>query len=130
MGPSEILLIVIILMVVLFGAGLLLRITRTNERSSLSGSSDLASVYARLSRVEQKVDRILRQLEMGEASESPSSDFASEFPSRIPDGVLEPLMRGNKIEAIRVYREATGVGLKEAKDAVEAIEADQKGSRG
>jgi ribosomal protein L7/L12 len=31
-------------------------------------------------------------------------------------------MQGNKIEAIKLYREATGVGLKEAKDAVEAIE--------
>lgn len=30
--------------------------------------------------------------------------------------------RGNKINAIKVYRETFGVGLKEAKDAVEAIE--------
>jgi ribosomal protein L7/L12 len=29
---------------------------------------------------------------------------------------------GNKIEAIRLYREHTGVGLKEAKDAIEALE--------
>jgi large subunit ribosomal protein L7/L12 len=31
------------------------------------------------------------------------------------------LAEGRKIEAIKVYREATGAGLKEAKDAVEAI---------
>lgn len=36
--------------------------------------------------------------------------------------VREQIERGNKIEAIRLYREATGVGLKEAKDAVEAME--------
>ena len=30
------------------------------------------------------------------------------------------LARGNKIEAIKIYREATNCGLKEAKDAVEA----------
>jgi hypothetical protein len=30
------------------------------------------------------------------------------------------LARGNKIEAIKLYREVTGVGLKEAKDAVES----------
>ena len=30
--------------------------------------------------------------------------------------------RGKKIEAIKVYRDQTGVGLKEAKDAVERIE--------
>jgi ribosomal protein L7/L12 len=37
--------------------------------------------------------------------------------------VREQIARGNKIEAIKIYREKTGVGLKEAKDAVEAMEA-------
>jgi ribosomal protein L7/L12 len=37
--------------------------------------------------------------------------------------VLTLLAAGRKIEAIKVYREATGVGLKDAKDAVEALEA-------
>jgi large subunit ribosomal protein L7/L12 len=36
------------------------------------------------------------------------------------------LAEGRKIEAIKVYREATGAGLAEAKDAVEALEAGQK----
>ena len=31
---------------------------------------------------------------------------------------------GRKIEAIKLYREATGVGLKEAKDAVDGMEKD------
>jgi ribosomal protein L7/L12/lysophospholipase L1-like esterase len=34
------------------------------------------------------------------------------------------LFAGQKIQAIKRHREATGVGLREAKDAVEAIEAD------
>jgi ribosomal protein L7/L12 len=34
------------------------------------------------------------------------------------------LFAGRKIQAIKIYREATGLGLKEAKDAVEAIEAE------
>jgi peptide-methionine (R)-S-oxide reductase len=37
--------------------------------------------------------------------------------------VAEALFRGNKIEAIKHYRETHGVGLKEAKDAVEQLEA-------
>jgi len=37
--------------------------------------------------------------------------------------ITELLNRGEKIEAIKLYREATGVGLKESKDAVEAMEA-------
>ncbi|MER2563809.1 MAG: ribosomal protein L7/L12 [Myxococcaceae bacterium] len=36
--------------------------------------------------------------------------------------VVEALGAGEKIEAIKRYRELTGVGLKEAKDAVEALE--------
>ena len=54
------------------------------------------------------------------------------LPLRRPAGAspygldLEPiqdaLLHDNKIEAIKLYREQTGVGLKEAKDAVEAIE--------
>ena len=36
--------------------------------------------------------------------------------------VSDLVAKGNKIEAIRRYREATGLGLKEAKDAVDALE--------
>lgn len=37
---------------------------------------------------------------------------------------VQALVRdGKKIQAIKVYRERTGVGLKEAKDAVEALPA-------
>ena len=37
--------------------------------------------------------------------------------------ISEALYNGRKIEAIRVYREATGRGLKESKDFIEALEA-------
>ena len=36
--------------------------------------------------------------------------------------IKELIAKNNKIAAIKVYREATGLGLKEAKDAVEAME--------
>lgn len=35
----------------------------------------------------------------------------------------EALRRGNKIEAIKIYRELTGVGLAEAKQAIESMES-------
>jgi hypothetical protein len=38
----------------------------------------------------------------------------------LPDKVVDALRRGNKVEAIKLLREQTGVGLKEAKDAVDA----------
>lgn len=39
---------------------------------------------------------------------------------QLPADVLAALREGNKIEAIRLLREHTGLGLKEAKDAVDA----------
>jgi hypothetical protein len=38
----------------------------------------------------------------------------------IPSQAIAELHHGRKIEAIRIIREAQGLGLKEAKDAVEA----------
>jgi ribosomal protein L7/L12 len=45
----------------------------------------------------------------------------------LPTNVLAELARGNKIEAIKLLREQTGLGLKEAKDAVDAAEVGQPG---
>jgi hypothetical protein len=42
-------------------------------------------------------------------------------PNKLTDGERAHLRVGNKIGAIKCYRERTGVGLKEAKDAIEAI---------
>lgn len=47
--------------------------------------------------------------------------------SLLPDEVLDALRSGNRIEAIKRLREATGLGLKEAKDLVEAHEAGGAG---
>jgi ribosomal protein L7/L12 len=49
------------------------------------------------------------------ASQPPDDDA-------VPASVAQALRNGNKIEAIKLLREATGVGLKEAKEAVEALE--------
>lgn len=40
---------------------------------------------------------------------------------------LQWLRQGNKIEAIKVYRQHTGTGLKEAKDAIDALERQLSG---
>lgn len=37
--------------------------------------------------------------------------------------IRDALNRGSKIEAIKILREATGLGLKESKDLIEALEA-------
>jgi len=46
-------------------------------------------------------------------------------PDSLPVEVVDALRRGNKIEAIKLVRDATGLGLKEAKDAVERIESEE-----
>jgi hypothetical protein len=46
----------------------------------------------------------------------------------LPPAVVEALRSGKKIEAIKCYRQASGVGLKEAKDFIE--EAQRRGGLG
>ena len=46
-------------------------------------------------------------------------------PVSVPVAVRQALSAGNKIEAIRLYREHAGVGLKEAKEAVETLERQE-----
>jgi hypothetical protein len=48
---------------------------------------------------------------------SPASPIDTDTKSEI----LDALQRGEKIEAIKLYREVTGVGLKEAKDFVDEL---------
>jgi hypothetical protein len=44
------------------------------------------------------------------------------------DRVKDALFRANKLEAIKLYREKTGVGLAEAKQAVESLERHLRAS--
>jgi ribosomal protein L7/L12 len=82
---------------------------------------------ARLARLERKLDLLLRYWEIQDTPSvqiipappaptppAPSGDLASE--------IVSLLARGQKIEAIKRYREYTGSALKEARDAVDAIE--------
>ena len=41
--------------------------------------------------------------------------------ANVPANVRQALQRGQKVAAIKLYRESTGIGLKEAKDYVEEI---------
>src|ERR1700740_2141326 len=65
-----------------------------------------------LVRLEQKIDLLLRHSGIQYV---PGADR--------PPGVAEALRAGNKKQAVKRYREATGVGLAEAKAAVDRAEA-------
>ena len=78
----------------------------------------------RITQLEQKVDAILRRLDMQNAPTSHTSNpFSSPMINSAPisDEVVHALRLGNKIEAIKIYRQQTGVDLRAAKEAVEEI---------
>jgi ribosomal protein L7/L12 len=82
--------------------------------SVLARVAELRRRLDRLSRIEGKVDALMRH-------------FNLRFDPRdgVPPDVLAALRAGQKIEAIKRYRQATGADLAEAKDAVE--EAARRG---
>jgi ribosomal protein L7/L12 len=87
---------------------------------------------ARLERLERKMDLVLRHLGVEDTQPAPGIQVYSVPAAPAPNGTLASeivslLARGQKIEAIKRYREYTGSGLKEARDAVESIERGQRG---
>lgn len=69
-----------------------------------------------LREAKERVDAHLRGIP------SPMEEAEFPAPSALPSSVTEALQRGNKFEAIKRLREQTGLGLKEAKEAVEALQ--------
>ena len=70
----------------------------------------IADLAKRQTRTEAKVDLLLKQ-----------AGITYDPHANVPPGVLDALRAGQKIEAIRVYRQATGVDLKTAKEFVESL---------
>ncbi|MFC1514030.1 ribosomal protein L7/L12 [candidate division KSB1 bacterium] len=62
-------------------------------------------------RLEMKIDLILKHLKI-------------DIKDTVSDQVRLLLAEGKKIQAIKLYRETTGLGLKEAKDIVENMEKE------
>ena len=71
-----------------------------------------ARLEHRLAAVERKLDRLLDHLEVP----------TPEYPLAEVEACLS---RGQKIQAIKVYRDATGVDLRTAKDAVERLAGER-----
>ena len=65
----------------------------------------------RIARLERKIDLVLAHLGIEDRAHAAALSEVKRLAHS-----------GQKIDAIKMYREATGVGLKEAKDAVEAME--------
>ena len=92
------------LLLVLIALLMALMVFPTAPRSS-------AAMARRLIRLERKVDLVLRHLEIQ------CDMILPDLPERVKDLAKDP---AKKIQAIKAYREETGAGLAEAKEAVEA----------
>ena len=95
----------------------------------------------RIARLERQVARLYQHLGLDPNQEAgfPPAPFADEVPTpafggapgpafnaappahAFPPQFADAIRRGKTIDAIKIYRQVTGLGLKEAKDAVEAI---------
>jgi ribosomal protein L7/L12 len=75
---------------------------------SMARNSSSVANGSKTSRLERKVDLILKHLGL-----DPNQG--------VDEKIMELMKAGQKIEAIKLYREQTGVGLKEAKDYVESL---------
>ena len=76
--------------------------------------AEIQLLRSRVNELEDRLNFLYRRLNIEYAD--PNSD-----PVLSPQ-VQEALRGGNKIEAIKIYRELTGVGLAEAKQAIERAE--------
>lgn len=73
--------------------------------------AEIQLLRSRLNELEDRMKFLYERLNLDYVD--PNSD-----PLRSPQ-VQEALRRGNKIEAIKLYRELTGMGLAEAKEAID-----------
>ena len=80
----------------------------------MSPESEILALKARIDELETRLKFIYRRLNLEYAD--PNSD-----PVLSPQ-IQEALRHGNKIEAIKIYREITGVGLAEAKNVIDRAE--------
>jgi len=92
---------------------------------------DQSSLEARLAAAERTIADLQRRVAALEGADTqPARPAAAGGASDAVDPwsvppwpqIVDLLRRGKKIEAIKVHREQTGSGLKEAKDVVEEVE--------
>ena len=79
----------------------------------MSPESEILALRARVAELETRVDYLYKHLGITFVQDRNMGDAR----------VIDMLKKGNKIEAIKIYREIYNVGLAEAKQAVDSLEA-------
>lgn len=78
----------------------------------MTTESEILGLRARIAELESRVDILYNHLGLASTEDSGLANAR----------IIELIRQGNKIEAIKVYREIHNCGLAEAKAAVEALE--------
>ena len=78
----------------------------------MTAESEILALRARVAELESRVDFLYNHLGIAHVRDTGMAEAR----------VVETLKKGNKIEAIKIYREIYNCGLAEAKQAVDAIE--------
>jgi ribosomal protein L7/L12 len=96
----------------------------------MGSDTDLLDHGQRIAKLEAQVAELTRRLGASDADASAAAQEASGFTfasdssadSALDDPrIAEMIEKGNKIGAIKLYRELTGTGLAEAKTAIEGV---------
>ena len=77
-------------------------------------SDELFRLRARVAKLEATVDFLMSHFEL-------AFDYEPDANQGMSDEVRYLVSQGKKIEAIKIYREETGLGLREAKDAIDIL---------
>jgi len=75
--------------------------------------TEIIALRARIAELESRVDFLYKHFGLAQSKDLGMADTR----------VVEMLQKGNKIEAIKIYRELYNCGLAEAKQAVDGLEA-------
>jgi large subunit ribosomal protein L7/L12 len=73
---------------------------------------DVSHLSARIAKLERQVAFLLKKLEL---------EYVDHPDMGVSPDIWDAVQRGNKIEAIKLYREQSGLGLKEAKDFIDSL---------
>lgn len=86
------------------------------------GSDDLLDHGRRIAQLERKVAELYELFGQPEPATGFDGGFASDTaPESADPRVIELIQAGNEIAAIKLYRELTGLGLSESKQAVDKL---------
>ena len=94
----------------------------------MAEARELLEIKQRLARIETRLEQLFEHLDLRPREAGAGGWWGGGGEGDVPDPAADPeiqdlLAKGNEIQAIKRYRELTGLGLKEAKEAIERAQA-------